>query len=141
MTSAQVLRPWLSPDLDAMEQVLARVAATNGGEAVVTSVRHFPRREAQWQAIPNWVQSELANAYRERGITECYSDQAKVAELIRTGNNVVVVTPTGSGKTLCYNLPIVNAILENANTREPGWSTRSELAPSCRDILRGHIDS
>src|SRR4029077_10613090 len=39
------------------------------------------------------------------------------AETVRAGKNVVIVTPTASGKTLCYNLPILNAILEDSDTR------------------------
>jgi len=46
-----------------------------------------------------------------------YSHQAATAELVTNGKNVVVVTPTASGKTLCYNLPVLNAVLENADTR------------------------
>src|SRR5215469_8542794 len=104
MTSAQVLKPLLaSTDINAIQQALARLAARHGGEPVVTCVRHIPRRQAQWRAIPDWVENELAEAYRERGITQFYSHQARIAELIRAGKNVVVVTPTGSGKTLCYN--------------------------------------
>jgi DEAD/DEAH box helicase domain-containing protein len=46
-----------------------------------------------------------------------YSHQATSAELVRDGKNVVVVTPTASGKTLCYNLPVLNAVLESPDTR------------------------
>ena len=52
-----------------------------------------------------------------KGIRELYSHQASTAELVRDGKNVVVVTPTASGKTLCYNLPVLNAVLENPDTR------------------------
>ena len=43
--------------------------------------------------------------------------QAAAAEAVKAGKNVVMVTPTASGKTLCYNLPVLNAILENPDTR------------------------
>ena len=56
-------------------------------------------------------------AYRAKGIEQLYSHQAAAAELARGGKNFVVVTPTASGKTLCYNLPILNAVLENPDTR------------------------
>ena len=51
------------------------------------------------------------------GIKELYSHQAATAELVHDGRNVVVVTPTASGKTLCYNPPVLNAVLENPDTR------------------------
>ncbi len=67
--------------------------------------------------MPAWVTSALAEAYRAKGIQELYSHQASTAELVRNGKNVVVVTPTASGKTLCYNLPTLNAVLENPDAR------------------------
>jgi DEAD/DEAH box helicase domain-containing protein len=59
----------------------------------------------------------LAEAYRVKGIQELYSHQALTAGLVREGKNVVAVTPTASGKTLCFNLPVLNAVLENPDTR------------------------
>ena len=88
-----------------------------GTEDVLTAVRHIPAREAQFRSMPDWVRPELAAAYRAKGIDRLYSHQAAAAELARAGNDFVVVTPTASGKTLCYNLPILNSILENPDTR------------------------
>ena len=67
--------------------------------------------------MPAWVTRDLTDAYRAKGIRELYSHQAATAELVRDGKNVVVVTPTASGKTLCYNLPVLNTVLENPDTR------------------------
>ncbi len=86
-------------------------------EEVLTSVRQIPARNAEFRPMPGWVTSDLSEAYRGKGIKELYSHQAVTAELIRQGKNVVVVTPTASGKTLCYNLPVLNALLENPDTR------------------------
>jgi DEAD/DEAH box helicase domain-containing protein len=59
----------------------------------------------------------LAAAYAAKGIEQLYSHQATAAEIAHSGKNVVVVTPTASGKTICYNLPVLNAVLENPDTR------------------------
>ena len=67
--------------------------------------------------MPAWVTSALAEAYRTKGIEQLYSHQASTAELVRDGKSVVVVTPTASGKTLCYNLTVLNVVLENPDTR------------------------
>src|SRR5689334_5846050 len=67
--------------------------------------------------MPAWVRPELAEAYRAKGVAQLYSHQAAAVEQVRAGKNVVAVTPTASGKTLCYNLPVLNAVLENADTR------------------------
>jgi DEAD/DEAH box helicase domain-containing protein len=67
--------------------------------------------------MPAWVASDLSEVYQAKGIKQLYSHQAMTAELVRNGKNVVVVTPTASGKTLCYNLPVLNAVLENPDTR------------------------
>ena len=46
-----------------------------------------------------------------------YSHQAEAMTQIAAGNNVVIVTPTASGKTLCYNLPVLNAIINDPSAR------------------------
>ncbi len=84
---------------------------------MLTAVRHIPARPAQFVPMPGWVRPELAAAYSAKGIKELYSHQGAAADLARSGKDFVVVTPTASGKTLCYNLPVLNAILEDADTR------------------------
>ena len=103
--------------LDAVQEVLSALAARYRTDEVLTAVKHIPAREAHFRPMPAWVRPELAAAYRAKGIDQLYSHQAAAAELAHSGKNVVVVTPTASGKTLCYNLPVLNAVLENPDTR------------------------
>ena len=84
---------------------------------ILTAVRHYPAREAQWADFPTWIHADLVAAYTAKGIRRPYSHQAAAAEAVHAGKNVVIVTPTASGKTLCYNLPILSAILENPDSR------------------------
>jgi DEAD/DEAH box helicase domain-containing protein len=64
-----------------------------------------------------WVHPALRNVLGARGITRLYSHQARAIDLVRRGNDVVLVTPTASGKTLCYNIPVLQRILEEPETR------------------------
>lgn len=103
--------------LTQVREVLNALAARDVTGEVLTAVRYFPAREAQWAEFPAWVHSELRTAYEAKGIGRLYTHQAIAAESVHAGKNVVVVTPTASGKTLCYNLPILNSILKNPDTR------------------------
>ena len=103
--------------LETVQEALGALVARYRADEVLTAVRHIPAREAQFRAIPAWVRPELAAAYHAKGIEKLYTHQAAAAELAHAGKNFVVVTPTASGKTLCYNLPVLNAVLENADTR------------------------
>jgi DEAD/DEAH box helicase domain-containing protein len=103
--------------LDTVQQALSTLAARYHADEVLTSIKHIPAREAQFRAMPSWVRPELAAAYRAKGIDRLYSHQAAAAELARAGKDFVVVTPTASGKTLCYNLAVLHAILEDTDTR------------------------
>ena len=103
--------------LETVQEALGALVARYRADEVLTAVRHIPAREAQFRAIPAWVRPELAAAYHAKGIEKLYTHQAAAAELAHAGQNFVVVTPTASGKTLCYNLPVLNAVLENADTR------------------------
>jgi DEAD/DEAH box helicase domain-containing protein len=86
------------------------------GDAV-TAVRRFPPRPATCVPIPDGVDPRLADALRARGIEALYSHQAHAFELLAKGGHCVVVTPTASGKTLCYNLPVLQALLGDGAAR------------------------
>jgi DEAD/DEAH box helicase domain-containing protein len=100
-----------------VREVLDGFALRDRDGEILTAVRHFPARAAQWAPFPAWVNLELRAAYKAKGIERLYSHQAAAAEAAQEGKNIVIVTPTASGKTLCYNLPVINAILDNSDTR------------------------
>ncbi|GAC1666129.1 MAG: DEAD/DEAH box helicase [Candidatus Acidiferrum sp.] len=118
MAKALALRSAPTDSSEALvHEVLDTFASRDHNGELLTAVRHFPARAAQWAEWPEWVHPTLASAYRAKGIRQLYSHQAQAAEAVHQGRNVVIVTPTASGKTLCYNLPVVNAILENSDAR------------------------
>jgi len=84
---------------------------------IVTAVRRFPAKEGQYGEFPQWMHADLVAAYAAKGVRRPYTHQAEAAEAVHAGKNVVIVTPTASGKTLCYNLPVLNAILDDTDTR------------------------
>ncbi len=106
-----------SSALTRVTQVLDTFAARDHAGEVLTAVRHYPAREAQWAEFPEWIDAGVRAAYTVKGIRKLYTHQAAAAEAVHAGKNVVIVTPTASGKTLCYNLPILNAILADTDTR------------------------
>ena len=115
--SLAVRKAATSTAITRVHEVLDTFAARDYNGELLTAVRHFPAREAQWSDFPAWVHPDLASAYAAKGIRRLYTHQAAAAEAVHAGKNVVIVTPTASGKTLCYNLPVLNATLENSDTR------------------------
>ena len=101
----------------AVREVLHLLAARDRDGEVLTAVRHFPARAAQWAEFPEWVRGDLRAAYLAKDIRRPYTHQADAAAAVHAGKNVVIVTPTASGKTLCYNLPVLNEILQKPDTR------------------------
>src|SRR6266536_3241491 len=77
----------------------------------------IPASPAALAALPHDLRPELAAALSRRGIDRLYSHQAEAYEAVRQGRHLVVVTPTASGKTLCYNLPVLQRLLENPERR------------------------
>ena len=100
-----------------VNEVLGTFADRDHNGEILTAVRRFPARAAEFAEWPEWVLPELRAAYAGKGIARPYTHQAQAAEAVHAGRNVVIVTPTASGKTLCYNLPVINSILENEDTR------------------------
>jgi DEAD/DEAH box helicase domain-containing protein len=83
----------------------------------VRAVRHEPEKPPEFAPFPDALNSALRSALRSHGIENLYSHQAAAVAAALEAKNGVVVTPTASGKTLCYNLPVVDAILADPSAR------------------------
>ncbi len=83
----------------------------------VTALRRFPAEPADYRDFPDHLSPELVDAYRRRGVTRLYSHQREVLDRVARGEHVAAVTPTASGKTLCYNAPVLDGILRDPDTR------------------------
>ncbi|MDR2375986.1 MAG: DEAD/DEAH box helicase [Treponema sp.] len=95
-------------------------------EAILTSPEFAPNivlervlkaSKGNFVPFPADLDRRIAVALRGRGIERLYTHQGEVREKLNEGKNVVVVTPTASGKTLCYNLPCLEALLEDEKAR------------------------
>lgn len=74
-------------------------------------------REARLRPMPDSVDRRIQAALSKRGIKQLYTHQYSAYETVRKGEHIVAVTPTASGKTLCYNLPVLQAIAEDDSSR------------------------
>lgn len=77
----------------------------------ITGEMVIPAREAHLAPLPETLDGRLVRALAARGISRLYSHQLAAWEAIAAGRHTVIVTPTASGKTLCYNLPVLQAAL------------------------------
>ena len=83
----------------------------------VTAVRTLPAVAARFAPFPDALDSRLKLALQSRGIEQLYTHQAAAIDHALAGRHVVVITPTSSGKTLCYNAPVLHAILQDPSSR------------------------
>src|SRR5689334_20150818 len=104
--------PVVAGDKDrSLQQALARLTASRapgGPEAdpIVTTTRRLPAITAAFAPFPEGIDSRLTRALATRGIEQLYTHQAEAFAHVLAGRNIVSVTPTASGKTLCYNGPV-----------------------------------
>ncbi len=100
-----------------LEEILDQLLTAPDTGSAITATRHFPARLPAWAPWPATLDPRLTQALRARGITQLYSHQAQVFELVQKGHHLVVVTPAASGKTLCYNLPVLQGLLQQPEAR------------------------
>ena len=77
------------------------VKKTLGAEPVLTALRHFPARPAQVVPFPDDLNPRLREVLTAKGLSGLYTHQREAYERVQEGRDIVVVTPTASGKTLC----------------------------------------
>ena len=100
-----------------LEQLLDQLKTDDAFMSCVTNWQVSPAQEARHAAWPEGIHQKVLDAVGKNGIQKPYTHQAQAIGLAAAGQDVCVVTPTASGKTLCYNVPILNAILDNQDTR------------------------
>ncbi len=83
----------------------------------VAHVHSIPARPPRHAEFPDGMAPGLVEALRSRGITRLYSHQAAAIRTALDGQDVVVVTPTASGKTMCFNVPVLQRIAEKPDAR------------------------
>jgi DEAD/DEAH box helicase domain-containing protein len=83
----------------------------------VTAVRRLAARAAEYAPFPDAIDERLRAVLRARGIEQLYTHQSIAVAHALANRNVVITTPTASGKTLCYNAPVLSAILADPSTR------------------------
>ncbi len=102
----------------------------------IAAWRTFPARPGQFAPFPTDLHPALAAALRARGITALYTHQAAAWQHVRAGQHPVIVTGTASGKTLCYNLPILDCLLHAPDTRALYLFPTKALAQDQAEMLR-----
>jgi len=83
----------------------------------ITHVEHIPARQARYGHLREPLPPLLQAALKRIGVEKLYPHQIQAINAVRQGQSVVVATSTASGKTLCYNLPVLEAIITDWRTR------------------------
>jgi DEAD/DEAH box helicase domain-containing protein len=100
----------------------------------IIHIEELPPREAVFGTLEKPVSQAIQSVLTEMGITNLYSHQVSAIEALRSGRDVVVVTSTASGKTLCYNIPVLETLLDDPSVRALYMFPTKALA---QDQLRG----
>ena len=106
----------------------------------VTRWEHTPEREGDYRAFPESLRPDLAEALRARGIVSLYSHQAEAWDHVISGRHTTIVTPTASGKTLCYNLPVLQTILNDPAARALYMFPTKALSQDQQSELNGSVN-
>jgi len=107
----------LTGKMSSMGEVLAYIRETSEIAGNVTHWHTIPAKDPIHAAFPESMHPMLQDALRAKGIEQLYLHQAQTFDAAAAGRHTVTVTPTASGKTLCYNLPVLDAILRDDSAR------------------------
>jgi DEAD/DEAH box helicase domain-containing protein len=100
-----------------LAQLLARLKTEDRFTRNVSRWEVIPPVAGRYAEFPAELDARLVDVLKKRGVDRLYSHQAQAVDLARRGRSVVVPTPTASGKTLCYNLPVLDSILRDDRSR------------------------
>lgn len=99
------------------EQFLSRFRRHPDYKDQIVHVEEIPAREAVYGELDAPLPPRLQKALKEQGVADFYRHQAEAIDLARSGRHLIVTTPTASGKSLCYNAPVLEALLLDPKAR------------------------
>jgi DEAD/DEAH box helicase domain-containing protein len=100
-----------------LQEIIQYLKLDNGASENIIHWETIEAKEAKTSPMPEDIHPLLKKALQERGINELYTHQKTAYERVGSGNSIVAVTPTASGKTLCYNLPVLQEIIKDPKAR------------------------
>lgn len=107
----------LTGKVSSIEEMIDKVKNTPELMSQVTYWHTIEPRPARYADFPETIVPQLQTALMDKGISRLYTHQAESFRAAEDGRHVVAVTPTASGKTLCYNLPVLNRIMRDDSAR------------------------
>jgi len=128
-------KPWAAPR--GLGAVVRKWHRDGGYQRAFVLDRELPGREGRTVPIPRDLAEGVAEAIRGRGVDALYDHQAHAYSLARSGRDVVIATPTASGKSLCYNLPVLDALSGDPEARALYLFPTKALSRDQEDALRG----
>ncbi len=133
--------PWQGDQ--GIEGVLDRWLASNYVKPCLAAEKAYLDRPAKVRPFPANLRPELAAALRSRGVTELYDHQARAFDAMtnRDAKSLVVATPTASGKSLCFHLPVLQKMLEEPDARALYFFPTKALARDQEASLRELMDA
>ena len=105
----------------------------------IAAWRTFPPHPAQFVPFPDDLHPALVDALCAQGISALYTHQATAWQCAQAGQHVVIVTGTASGKTLCYNLPVLDCLLRHPQARALYLFPTKALAQDQLSGIRGQL--
>jgi DEAD/DEAH box helicase domain-containing protein len=100
-----------------LQEILTELKLNSEFKDQIVTWRTLQAKPAQTSELPEDLHLALRESLAGKGIRELYTHQKSAYEKIMSGNSIVAVTPTASGKTLCYNLPVLQTIITDPNSR------------------------
>lgn len=117
-------------------RLLEEIRASPQYRGQIVHEESFPGRAARYGSLSRPLAPEVETALRHRGITRLYTHQVEAVEAVRAGESVVVTTGTASGKTLCYLVPVLEALTSDPGARALFLYPTKALAQDQLDTLR-----
>src|SRR5260221_7561671 len=100
-----------------LTQLLSQLKSREDLRDRIKHVEMLAASPARFHGYPKTLSPDLINVLEKSGYEALWAHQAHAVEALHRKNHVAVTTPTASGKTLCFNLPVMQSVLENPKAR------------------------